>query len=236
MFRTILFITLCLALSGCNTLSQKRAEHVDSPVLGETGELVSLPSQLRTIAIKKAATSYLSCSEPAPDTALSDTFKLVTGISKNKSSSTATGEDSTTASNIAGINNDFQTSTTALELAGRTQVVLLAREFMYRTCEAASNGWLDKADVKANHKSIIEQITNLIKADTAKQEKKAADAETKASVAKKLEIKALTSAATFFDSATAKHCLSNYDSCITKAAGDAAKTKACKTEHTNCTN
>lgn len=66
----------------------------------------------------------------------------------------------------------------ALELAGRTQVVLLAREFLCRNCEARANGWLKDEQFYASQDKIITQIADMIKADKAKAETDKAKAET----------------------------------------------------------
>ena len=65
---------------------------------------------------------------------------------KNKSSSGVGASNAMGASGSLEAAISYRSAVTAAELAGRTQQVLLAREFMYRLCEADSNGSLAGAD------------------------------------------------------------------------------------------
>jgi hypothetical protein len=215
-------ILIASILSGCGSLmAQKTAELAPTRVTQEKGEMVTLPAQLRTITNKNEQGSYISCAEPGPDVAMSDTFKLITGITADSS----TG-------NKATLNNDLQTSTTALELAGRTQTVLLAREFLYRTCEAASNDWLGKDDVKAAHLQILKQITGLIETDKNKAETSAVIAGAVASG--KLDPKILGYTAVAVSGAIRDACVKTFEECVAKPGVDEKAKSVCRSAFIEC--
>ena len=235
MRKMIPVLAVSVMLVGCGTLAQKKAELVQPEVVKGVGEIVSMPSQLRTLNIKKKASDFLSCAEPGPDVALSDTFKLIAGVSSGVTAPAGDNDGSSVGKNVE-LNSDFQTSTTAMELAGRTQVVLLAREFMYRTCEAAANGWLGKDDVKNSHGQIIKQISSMVEGDAAKQKAKAAAAEVAAATAKKLDPKVVKNVADAIGAAVKGHCMTVYDSCVVKSGSDAKAKKACRGQLESCLN
>jgi hypothetical protein len=222
-------------LSGCSSLvSQKNAELAPTRVTEQKGEMVTLPAQLRTITNKISTGSFITCAEPGPDIALSDTFKLITGVTSDTSSAVNSADGaSTSAGNKTGLSNDLQTSTTALELAGRTQTVLLAREFLYRTCEAASNGWIEKKGVADAHASILNNITSLIETDKKKAETTAAIAGAVATG--KLDPKLLGNAAVVVSRAIRDACAKEFEECISKAGDDKAK-GICRASLNNCLN
>lgn len=234
MKKCLIIVLISSILTGCGSLmAQKEAELAPSRVTTATGEMVTLPAQLRTITNKTSKGSYISCAEPGPDVAMSDTFKLITGITSDTSSSVNNGNGSSaTAGNKTGLNNDLQTSTTALELAGRTQTVLLAREFLYRTCEAASNGWIEAKDVAEAHKSILNNITTLINTDNKKAETTAAVAGAIATM--KLDQKILGSTATVVKGVIRDACTKDFEECMSKAESDEKAKGVCRAGFNKC--
>lgn len=199
----------------------------------EAGAIHTMPAQLRTVTNKTTAGSFISCAEPGPDVAMSDTFKLITGITSDTSSSINGGDGkSASAGNKIGLNNDLQTSTTALELAGRTQTVLLAREFLYRTCEAASNKWITDTQVGRAHAEILKQITGLIETDKKKAETTAAIAGAVATG--KLDPKLLGNAATAVSGAIRDACNKEFVECLGKAGADEKAKAQCTTNFNKC--
>lgn len=221
-------------LSGCGSMmAQKNAELAPTRVTTTSGEMVTMPAQLRTVTNKTSAGSYISCAEPGPDVAMSDTFKLITGITSDTSSSANGGDGkSASAGNKTSLNNDLQTTTTALELAGRTQTVLLAREFLYRTCEAASNNWIDGAQVKAAHTEILKQITGLVETDKKKAETTAAISG--AIATGKLDPKLLGNAAAAVSAAIRDSCNKEFVDCLGKAGADEKAKTQCTTNFNKC--
>ena len=95
-----------------------------------------------------------ACAEPAPDTAynFSNAFK-------------ATGKGGKTP---AEVSVDVALTATALQLAGRDNLVLLTREAMFRLCEAQANKFFDNAAYAERFGTILEQITAI--AETKKAE------------------------------------------------------------------
>jgi hypothetical protein len=235
--RMLLTLLVSFSLGGCGLMSQKRAELSPTREAGGLGELVTLPAQLRTVTVKKTNNSLWTCAEPGPDVALSDTFKLVSGISAENTVSATDGETNSSAntSRKLGATNDLQTTTTALELAGRTQTVLLAREFMFRTCEAAANGWLKPEHVQANHAKVIENITKLIESDKAKADTQKAKAETAATAAAAaLDEKILQSGAAAVKAALVNACTNTLAQCLSKPGIDDKGKAACQTAFIGC--
>jgi len=217
-----IIIMIASLLSACGTLSQslvpqKTAEMVPMQATQGKGDMVTMPAQLRTITTKNTVGSYISCAEPGPDVALSDTFKLITDI---------------TASDKVTLKNDLQTTTTALELAGRTQTVLLAREFLYRTCEAASNGWITAPKVEVAHGEILKQITGLIETDKKKAETAANISEAVATG--KLDPKILGYASTAVRGAIRDACVKTFEDCIAKPGADDKAKAACRSTLNEC--
>lgn len=230
---SLVFLVICI-LSGCSSLvSQKTAKLAPSRLADNTEEMITLPAELRTITNKKINSKFISCAEPGPDVALSDTFKLITGSTSDTSSSVSSGTGSSASiGNKGSLNNDLQTSTTALELAGRTQTVLLAREFLYRTCEAASNEWINSDDVKTAHSQILNQITNLVKADLKKADTSAAIAV--AIATGKLDSKILETSSKAFNDAIKESCVKTFEDCIAKSGLDEKLKAVCRTTFNNC--
>lgn len=58
--------------------------------------------------------------------------------------------------------------------------MLLARELLYRTCEAGVNGFLEADDVAEQHGKIIAALTDMITAQSEASKAKKAEAEAKA--------------------------------------------------------
>ena len=228
-----------IVLSGCSVLSPQKPEHISSEAIGDKGDLYSISANLRTIDIRKKNSDYIVCSEPAPDIAMSNALKLALDASNTQSAETSvtTGDDSTSGSvsNALGLKGSSDASTTALELAGRTQIVLLAREFISSNCKARANGWINNAEYKVGQDKIVDQITAMITTDKEKAKAEKAKAEAvKAAV--KLDKKALANVANAFQQAKADACLTTYDSCMVSSAGDKKKIKACKVALGKCNN
>lgn len=240
MKKPILAISV-LIVSGCSALAPQKTSHIKSKAIGDGGDLYSIPANLRTIDVRKKTSDYIICSEPVPDIAMSNVLKLALEASKNQSenASTASGTDSTSrsVSNALGLKGNLDASTTALELAGRTQIVLIAREFLSSNCKARANGWISNADFKESQDKIVDQITAMIDTDKKKAEAdKAKAVAVSAAVKAKLNKKALANVGAAFAQAKAEICLSAYDSCISNAAGDATKIKVCRTNLGKCNN
>jgi hypothetical protein len=143
-----------LLVAGC-ALPQRSVEIF---ALSNGTEVVSYPADLRGAY----AVGSKVCAEPVPDVAMASTEKL-TGAVKLLS---ATGQsiEANAAANLAA---------SVAELTGRTQLVLLARDLLYRVCEAGlNNPDLDQA-------ALFERVADLVEAlGRAEENRAAADAAT----------------------------------------------------------
>lgn len=95
-----------------------------------------------------------TCSEPAPDVALSFANSLK-GDFKLPGDISATGVATTL-------------NASAMALAGRDNVVLLARETLFRICEASINGTVAASEVQSLFKDVFQQVKEIAKAQAQK--------------------------------------------------------------------
>lgn len=136
-----------LLLAGC-ALPQRRVELLE---LSGGGEVLSYPADLRGAYIIGGRT----CAEPMPDVALLSTEKL-TGTIKLLSETGQSLEGSAAADLAAKV----------AELSGRTAVVLLARDLLYRACEASlNNPGMDQAAYVALFDRVADLVERLGRAD-----------------------------------------------------------------------
>ena len=104
-------------------------------------------------------------------------------VNEYESSNTQSGTASGNRSQDASMTSDqsaaagLDASSTVVELGGRTQYVVLARELLYRTCEMAANGFLNAGHVRDQQEDIINALTNMLSAEEKKAEAKKATAE-----------------------------------------------------------
>lgn len=143
---------------------------------------ISSPSSSKEIDIKKSywmsydasrrgsiiisnGTNTKSCSEPAPDVALSFVNTLKGSL--------------TTPDGLSAQGVEASFNATALALAGRDDVVLLAREALFRICEANMNGALADNEVKSLFSEVFTQVKEiaLAQAESSKSKAEAAKAE-----------------------------------------------------------
>lgn len=188
--------------SGCTQLGiteQKTVIHKDLSGNGQLS-IASIPTQLRGAYITKKTSGhvlYTYCAEPFADVAASNSFKataeannkLNTLIDTQASKANSDGSNRTASAKTDQqiqqvVNGTLETLNTIVKLEGRTQYVLLAREMMYRTCEAAANGWLGNTpddiatNVSTQHTLVVKALTEMLDA-----EKEKAKAETNTAIA-----------------------------------------------------
>lgn len=188
--------------SGCTQLGiteQKTVIHKDLSGNGELS-IASIPTQLRGAYITKKTDNkvvYTYCAEPFADVAASNSFKATaeannklnalidTQASRSNSDGSNTTASAKTDQQIQQVvNGTLETLNTIVQLEGRTQYVLLAREMMYRTCEAAANGWLGDSpsviatNVSAQHAHVVDALIKMLVAEREK-----AKAETNTAIA-----------------------------------------------------
>lgn len=213
----MLALCACGAVVGCSN-PQRRAKTVDHEDLGfDTADttqrhkpgIVTLPGELRSVYIAGNQTESLLryCAEPAPDIAAQAALKVATSLegalNSEASGSSSSGANDTaesvSASGKSGGNakltNNVEHTVTVLELAGRSQAVLLTRELAYRVCELRLNGAITNAEAKTLLEKVVDVSTTLAQADKATADAKKATADAAASDAKAKELEAKTKAA-----------------------------------------
>ena len=140
----ILLSVLALFLLGGCGLAKDEAELI-SIKDAKTSALV-YTSSLRAAYIREEASKAQVCAEPAPDVAL-DTLKKLAAELQVKIPQEGEGSGKLAA----------EISSKVVQLAGRTQLVLLARELLYRSCELS----LNRPDVPA--KDVIKMFEGVVK-------------------------------------------------------------------------
>lgn len=131
------------ALSGCATFSPLTSHQY---IGDKSGQWLTYDSSRRgTLIIQSPDGKVRSCSEPAPDTAYSFSNAIKANV---ESGGTTAGADISLAATIA-------------ELAGRDNLVLLARDAMYRLCEASANGMIDDKQYTALYEKVLDQVANI---------------------------------------------------------------------------
>jgi hypothetical protein len=114
------------ALSGACAPLQENAEVLELKTPQMT--TVSYTASLRGAYIVPGDSKLRYCAEPAPDTALDSLQKLAAEVSVTVPQG---------AEGSAEFASELQAK--VVQLAGRTQLVLLAREMLYRACELSLN-------------------------------------------------------------------------------------------------
>lgn len=133
---------LLLGLGGCaNTFGG-----VDTHRISSTGTVVSQPANVRSSYIK----GDLLRAEPPPDAAL-------------QAVANATAKVSTKAGTEVEAGGSLQTS--IVQLAGRTQVVLIARDAFTANCLLAMNKFIGAAEVQKNFERTLDVISTIARAD-----------------------------------------------------------------------
>lgn len=145
-------------LSGCGLLPQKQAR-VDRNDKGVT--VVTYPAELRGAYVIPRDQKISVCSEPAPDVALS-TVAEISGKLGAAVDPTKKLEAEAAA----------QVTTEAMALAGRTQLVLIAREMLYSLCTVSQNTDLDKDKVQAIYLEVANVVKQLAAAERANADRR----------------------------------------------------------------
>lgn len=130
---SFLLLPLLVGVAGCGVFGRPAQDKTELYVTKGGVDIVSYTGTLRGAYVLPPGSQARFCAEPAPDVSL-DTLKEIAATLK------ATAE---TVGNVAkpsieaGI--DSKITTKALELQGRTALVVLARDLLYRLCELSLN-------------------------------------------------------------------------------------------------
>jgi hypothetical protein len=151
MKRFYLALTALLLLSACAPL-QEKAEliEVGNPPL----TAIAYPASVRGAYLIPAGTNMKFCAEPAPDTALDSLQKLAAEV---------TAKVPQGPEGSAKFNSELQAK--VVELAGRSELVLIAREMFYRACELMVNNPGQEEKAAELYKSAQEVIVALAQAE-----------------------------------------------------------------------
>jgi hypothetical protein len=166
-----LIITLLL-LAGCFGSNQ---EHADSAPIGKSGfNLVSYTGTTRGAYIWPDGKSGHICAEPPPDLGLTTARELSANLKAAAETLGKIGAPSIEAGGVAKL------SSAAIELAGRSQLVLLTREFLYRDCELAANfapSSPEYAALGAQYGKVLDVVLKLAEADRDRAAKELLEAQ-----------------------------------------------------------
>lgn len=151
---TVVALVLLTTLSACG-VPQRSAKVLD--IKADTMSAVAYPADLRGAYVRPNESTVQFCAEPAPDVALQSLVK----VTENLKATTPSGiqvEGSASGEFAAKV----------IQLAGRTQLVLLAREMLYRACELTLNHDTDKNTAVALYQAAGELVKDLGQADKAR--------------------------------------------------------------------
>jgi hypothetical protein len=153
-------VTILALLAGCAGANQEKA-YTDE--IGKSGfRLVSYTGTTRGAYIWPDGKSGHICAEPPPDLGLTTAREISANLKAAASTLGAIASPSIDAGGAAKL------SSAAIELAGRSQLVLLAREFLYRECELAANfgpGSEQYRSAISQNEQILHVVLQLAEAD-----------------------------------------------------------------------
>ena len=152
-----MIVVFALTISGCATFSAPSSSKELKP---SQSYWMSYDASRRGSIIVASDSKVKTCAEPAPDVAMSFVNALK-GDFKLPGGTAATGVDATL-------------NATAMALAGRDDVVLLAREALFRICEASINGTIQPSDVKPLFEDVFKQVEAIAVAQANKAKSDAA--------------------------------------------------------------
>lgn len=153
---------ICLALfaSSC-AIPQRKVKILE--INEKESSVVAYPADLRGAYVQKDR-SLRFCAEPAPDVAL-DSLEKITANLKGTLPQGQAVEGS--------LATEFATK--VVQLAGRTQLVLVAREMLYRACELSLNNTVDTPTVTLLYDKAAKLIEALARADEDRARAQLAD-------------------------------------------------------------
>lgn len=220
---------LCLALTGCMR-SQTEAQWQSTPA--EAGAF-TYPASIRGAYVRPAETKQFICAEPFPDAATDESNKLATKLAAEIAKQlSVTGVSESSLTGTASAESSLDRSLKIVELSGRSELVLVMREALYRVCEASYNdNGFDKAERLDLYKTALKSVADIAEAIKNEGEAKKAEAEAKkaeAEAKKKIEeVKAqaksgLGGAESVLAVKLAEEAAKAFNECEVKAGGAAA--------------
>jgi hypothetical protein len=162
----LLLLTLPLMFSGCAYFTPLTQHKVLDP---EKAYWIQYDASRRGTFYAPASKKILTCAEPAPDMGINLSRKLKGSIKL---------PDGTDVSGL-----DSSSDITVEELAGRENVVLLAREAMFRLCERQVNNDLNEETYKELYNNVFDKVAVIAVAQAEKAKQNAISATQKAIIA-----------------------------------------------------
>jgi phosphopantothenate synthetase len=169
---TPVLCALTFALWGCETFTPPSRELT---VKDDQTYVLDTNSNRRASYVHKGAKDgkWYLIAEPPPDTALTSTVNAAVSLALK----TPAGVDANGSASLA-------VTQSIVNLAERTQAVIILRDSLYRLSEAYSNGILEPGEYKAEFDSVIAKVTTLAEAQKATAEAQKATAESDTAKAK----------------------------------------------------
>ncbi len=149
--RALFLLPLAAGLLGCET-PQQHAEHIELKDRGVS--VVAYPTQIRGAYVFNPGSDNRFCAEPPPDVAL-DSLQDIAG--KLNLKAPEVGE--------AGGELSAKITADVVQLAGRSQLLSLAREMLYRACELSNNSKADTAESIALYQAVVALVRDLGQAE-----------------------------------------------------------------------
>jgi hypothetical protein len=240
--------------SACGS-SQLKGEPVSAA--GAKAVAITYPASVRGVYFRTEAGAYY-CAEPPPDTAVNESLKMalkaaleanqsaVTGAKRARGDSSAEANASASQGGKGNLETSYEHGVINVELAGRSELVLVVRESLYRVCEASQNNAFSPDQVLGLYNRALENIKSVAEAIKAHDEAKkvSAEADRLAAEAKLTEAQAASAVQALtkeLDPAMAvlvvkfaKPCVEANTKCINDAKKDDAKLKKCGDELKTC--
>jgi len=165
------FFTSIILLTAC-AQSQQRADLIRFNGAGWSA--VTYPAQVRGAYMLDKNSVSGFCAEPVPDVAMDTVSKVMASV-----------EASIPETATVGAEIDASTAATAVQLAGRSELVLLVRELLYRLCEMSLNHKTESKmykEIAGQYQDVINLIVMFARTDQAYAEKELVDAQARAGV------------------------------------------------------
>ena len=156
-------VILAASLAGCFRSDQERAR---TTAIGESGfDLVSYTGTTRGAYVWPIGNDKRVCAEPPPELGLTTAREISANLKAAAQTLGNIGAPSIDAGGAAKL------SSAAIELAGRSQIVLLTREFLYRECELAANfepGTPGYDALAEQYRGILDVVVKLAEAEKSR--------------------------------------------------------------------
>ena len=180
----LLLVIAVLTMLGCSSNKKEfSAIHVPSSTIdNKMGDLYTTGASVRVLEVRKNKettwdtssnlrnTDYIICEMPPPDSALSKFTSEVTDVFSRSKSPDGSEESK-------GLTKEEEFALVAMEMAGRTQVVLLAREFLASNCRAVANGWTTVEQFNKMQQEVLDTMRQMVTSSKAQEAKATGEAE-----------------------------------------------------------